>query len=181
MPEDASLIMLNQNLFSRRFQFRLRTLLAMFVVVSIPFGWRAMQLRKEKAAINWVEEMGGEINYGYRPSTTLWEKVKRVWNGRKYAERVYLMYQDVSDITPLSDLKELKVVALNNTTVSDITVLSKLKDLQSVDVSLTNVSMEQVQALQQVLPNCRVNYSFNPPTFWETKFEEIRTSLNRKH
>jgi hypothetical protein len=56
----------------RWFRFRLRTLLVMVTLLSVPLGWVGWELdqrRREKKVIAWVEEMGGTVNFHhYLPS-----------------------------------------------------------------------------------------------------------------
>ena len=170
-----------QNRLRPWLRFRLRTLLIMVAILAIPFGWRAHQIRSEKAAIAWVEELGGEVNYEYRPNETILEKATAAWLGRKKAERIYLSYQKVTDVSPLAKLKEAKLICLQSTQVGDLTPLVNLKQLETLDLTNTQVSPEQVQVLRQELPNCRINYTPSEQlTLWGKLVEDWRISVNRK-
>ena len=49
-----------------RFQFSLRSLLALTVVVAIPFSWLAVEMKKakeQKEAVEWVKRGGGMVWY----------------------------------------------------------------------------------------------------------------------
>jgi hypothetical protein len=49
----------------RWFRFRLRTLLIMVTLLSVPLGWVGWELdqrRREKAVVSWVEEMGRAVS-----------------------------------------------------------------------------------------------------------------------
>ena len=51
----------------RWYQFSLRTLLIVVTLSAIPLGWvgwKLEQARRERAAIAWVEEMGGRVQFG---------------------------------------------------------------------------------------------------------------------
>ena len=67
----------------------------------------------------------------------------------------------VSDLTPLVKLTSLQELYVDNTQVSDLTPLVKLQSLYWLDLSNTPVSEEQVETLQQALPNCEIIWS--PP------------------
>ena len=74
---------------------------------------------------------------------------------------LYLINTQVSDLSPLAELKNLKVLHLiNNTQVSDLSSLAELKNLLQLDLRNTLVSDEQLQRLQQALPNCDISHSF---------------------
>ena len=62
----------------------------------------------------------------------------------------------VSDLSPLAELKNLKVLWLKHTQVSDLTPLAELKNLEWLNLRSTQVSGEQLQKLQQALPNCEI-------------------------
>ncbi|TWT30288.1 hypothetical protein KOR34_48460 [Posidoniimonas corsicana] len=169
------------SLLRRWFRFRLRTLLIAVAVLAIPFGWRAEQARREAAAIAWVEERGGEINYAYRPSGTLLQKAARAWFGAKKVDRVYLMYQDVTDVAPLARFHEATLISLQSTPVSDVSPLASLTNLQTLDLTNTQAPAQQVERLKESIPGCRINY--RPPTelsYWERMVEGWRVSVNRE-
>ena len=50
----------------------------------------------------------------------------------------------------------LKKISLTNTPVNDVSALESLKQLTWVGLFGTPVSDEQVTALQQALPNCKI-------------------------
>jgi hypothetical protein len=136
--------------------------------------------QRENAAIAWVVENGGEINYDYRPNKSLWEKATVNLLGPKKAVRAYLHYQNVSDISPLAVLKDLKLIVLTSTPVSDVTPLANVKGLETLDLINTQVTPEQVENLGKTLPNCRINYSHEPLPLWAKLVEDWRISVNRK-
>ena len=169
---------------SRRWiRFRLRTLLILIALLSVPLGWvgwEVDQRRKEKIAIAWIEELGGSVSSDdYIGERSWWEKTTDKWLG----ERVRMMNfvdTQVSDVSPLAELKNLEFLYLNDTKVSDLSLLAELKNLthlwlgntQVSDLSplaeLKNleflylnglqVSDEQVQELRQALPHCEISF-----------------------
>ncbi len=56
-------------------------------------------------------------------------------------------------------LKKLEKLRLDNTQVSDLSPLAELKNLRSFYLFDTQVSDEQLQELRQALPNCTVYHS----------------------
>jgi len=136
----------------RWLQFSLRTLLIVVTVWSVPLGWvgwRLGEVRRERATITWVEKMGGGVYYqsNYKPDDrSWWEESTDKWFG----ERVRLVgfhyrlmdfrYRQVSDLSPLAELKNLEVLLLHNTQVSDLSPLVELKSLKGLHLQNTQVS-----------------------------------------
>ena len=53
-----------------RFQFSIRSLLVLVVVVALPCNWFMVELRKareQRGAIEWVEKLDGQVSYGRQP------------------------------------------------------------------------------------------------------------------
>ncbi len=167
-----------------RLRFCLRTLLSLLTVIILCLGWplatHRSRLQRENAAIAWVVESGGEVNYEYRPNQSLLDKATVAWYGKKKATRAYLHYQSVTDVSPLTALQDLQLIVLKSTPVADVTPLAKLKNLKTLDLENTKVSSEHVERLRKQLPNCRINYSPEPLTGWQKLVEDWRISLNRK-
>ena len=169
----------------RWFRFRLRTLLIMLTSLSLLLGWVGWEMdqrRKEKVVVAWIEEMGGNVYFPssfFNDERSWWDKTKDKWFG----ERVWMMNfvdTQVSDVSPLAELKNLEFLYLNDTQVSDLSLLAELKNLthlwlgntQVSDLSplaeLKNleflylnglqVSDEQVQELRQALPHCEISF-----------------------
>jgi hypothetical protein len=129
----------------RWFRFSLRTLLILVTVLSLPLGWvgwRLGEVRRERATITWVEEMGGKVDFPSRinpDERSWWEKSTDKWFG----ERVWLvtLYEtQVTDLSPLAELKSLKEIAIGHTQVSDLLPLADLKDLERLYLNNTQVS-----------------------------------------
>jgi Leucine-rich repeat (LRR) protein len=72
---------------------------------------------------------------------------------------VYLDNTQVSNLSPLLDLKNLKYVTLKNTNVSDLSPLGELKNLEELWLIGTQASEEQLEELRLALPNCEIRMS----------------------
>ena len=122
------------------FQFRLRNLLALIAIASGVLGWFVFELDQrqgEKQAIAWVEEMGGQVIS--HPEISWWEKTKDKWFG-EIVRAVAISNTQVSDISPVAELKNLKFLSLNGTHVSNLSPLAELKKLETLGLTVTQVS-----------------------------------------
>ena len=94
----------------RWFQLRLRTLLVLVTLASVPLswvGWELDQRRREKQAIAWVEEMGGTVIL-------------------KNPNILSLAGTKVRDLSPLAELKKLECLSFDRAPVSDLSPLCLL-------------------------------------------------------
>ena len=114
----------------RWFQLRLRTLLALVTLASVPLGWVGWELdqrRREKVAIAWVEEMGGSVSFGSVEiggflssglETSWWKKTKDTLFGESV--RYFNLHNtEVSDLSPLADMMKLQRLYLDGTKVTE--------------------------------------------------------------
>ena len=56
-------------IFHWRFQFSIRSLLVLVVVVAVPFSWLAVEMKKsrrEREAVEALEKLGAEVSYDYQ-------------------------------------------------------------------------------------------------------------------
>ena len=67
-----------------------------------------------------------------------------------------LIETPVSDLTPLANLTNLKILELGQTQVTDLSPLANLTKLTWVDLSDTETTDEEVAKLQKAFPNCRI-------------------------
>ena len=101
-----------------------------------------------------------ERNFGVRPEWhfRFWRKELRWLAGLENLERLGLGNTQVSDLAPLAELENLKRLTFEDTQVTDIAPLAGLENLEWLSLYDTQVSPEQVQALRQALPNCRIGH-----------------------
>ena len=126
----------------RWLQFSLRTLLILVTVSAVPLcwvAWKLQQRQRERATIAWVEKMGGRVNFKAVQETSWWQKWTAKWIGVN-VRRIYLPNTQVSDLSPLAELKKLESLVLNNTQVSDLSPLAELKNLKKLRLRNTQVS-----------------------------------------
>ncbi len=126
----------------RWFRFRLRTLLVVLTMLSVPLGWVGWELdqrRREKTAIAWIEEMGGNASLEGSDRSTSWEKTKDKWFGVTVLH-ANLNSTQVSDLSPLTDLNNLEVLNFNSTHVIDLSALTDLSNLEVLNFNSTQVS-----------------------------------------
>ncbi len=64
----------------------------------------------------------------------------------------------LNDLGSLQNLSTLENLNANETSVSDLTPLRECKNLTSLDVRRTKVNPSQVAALQNALPNCKIEW-----------------------
>ena len=126
----------------RWLRFSLRTLLILVTVLSVPLGWvgwRLGQIRREQATIAWIEERGGEVSFQYGTDKSWWEKTTDKWFGERRVRSVSLHNKQVSDVSPLMELKNPTFLNLGSTHVSDLSPLAELKNPAYLDFQNTQV------------------------------------------
>ena len=63
----------------------------------------------------------------------------------------------MTDVSALASLTNLTTLFLNSTQVSDVRSLASLTNLTWLYLDSTKVSAEQVKALQEKLPQCKIS------------------------
>jgi Leucine-rich repeat (LRR) protein len=74
--------------------------------------------------------------------------------GLKNLQELYLNCPAVRDLTPLDGLEKLQRLVLNSVGATDITPVAGLKSLNELDLINTAFSDDQIESLQEALPNC---------------------------
>ena len=62
----------------------------------------------------------------------------------------------VDDLSPLSQLSDLRSLSLNRTNVSDLTPLEDLANLRILELKDTRVTHDDIAELQEALPDCTI-------------------------
>jgi len=71
-------------------------------------------------------------------------------------KKLRLAGTNVSDLSPLAGLRDLEILDLTGTPVSDVSTLLELKKLKQLDLTDTQVGEEDLRALAEALPNCKI-------------------------
>ena len=137
----------------RWLKLSLRTLLILLTIGCIWLGWTVNRARQQRAAVEWVTEIGGKIYYdfetdqdGYpsrkpgRPPGPAW---LRDWVGVDYLATVegvaFSSTNRLDDISPLGTLVRLRYLHLDRTNVGNIEPLASLTQLASLSLERTKV------------------------------------------
>ncbi len=151
----------------RRFQYSLRTLLLVMLLVSIGMSWFAIKMqkaRKQKAAVEAIKKLGGEVTYDWTfdksqsgPPGPAW---MRGLLGADFFGRVVIVSLDFTQVTdiglePLEELGQLKGLFLSGTHVTDaglkhISKLNQLQTLSLIGTQVTDGGLEQLKGLNQL-------------------------------
>jgi len=78
--------------------------------------------------------------------------------GLKSLKSLWLDQTKVTDLGPLAGLKNLESLSVSETQIRDLTPLMGLKNLTHLRVTESAVTKDQVEALQKVLPNCKIEH-----------------------
>ena len=148
--------------FRRTFQFSLRTLLVLAVVVALPCSWMAAEIRAartQKKAVEAVAKSEGNIgyNYDYEHMDELREPWDRVWLrerlGRDFLDvPVAAGFRSDEAMEHLSDLNGLTWVALIGMDVTDARLqrLERLPQLRRLDLVNTEISGTGLEHLKRL-------------------------------
>ncbi len=156
--------------FRRRFQFSLRSLLVLVVVVAVPCSWLAVEMKKAKEqgeAVRAVRDLHGSVHYDYEsedPFGTSWPPPGPVWLrnlvGHDVLSDVNWVILEGTNVTDadlyqLNGLPLLRVLNLKGTKVTDAG-LEHLKELRQLRVltldstKVTNAGLECVEGLTEL-------------------------------
>ena len=123
-------------------QFSLRTFLLVLTLVCVWFGWQVNRGNRQRKAVAWVEQMGGFVSYDYEVDD----------EGNAIADTKPTSPEWLRDF-----YDQVVVVDLSGSQVSDLTPLANLKSLQELYLWHTQFSEEQITKLQKALPNCEIH------------------------
>lgn len=133
----------------RWLRFSLRTVLIVLTAFCVWLGWFLFQVEQQRDAVKWILDYGGTVSYdfetddvgkaeGAQPSAPQW-LIDRLgvdfFSSVTHVSDVH--HLQISDITPLAALKNLKVVDLSGTQVSDVTPLLDQTNLDWLNLSDT--------------------------------------------
>lgn len=168
-------------LFRWRFQFSIRSLLVLVVVVAIPCSWLAAEMkraREQREAVAEIEKLNGAVEYDLpqyfdslppppppqRPPEPAW--LLKLLGGDFFGDVVFVGYADEAadaDLVQLKEFKHLQSLYLGGTKVTDaglahITGLTQLQKLSLQNTKVTDVGRGK---LHEALPTCLLYGSFS--------------------
>ena len=141
----------------RWYQYSLRSLVLVMTVVCLWLGYISNEARKQRNAVAWVEEMGGHVEYDYEPLNPIDVKIQ---DGKVYFYEIVPeppgpdWLREWIGIDYFSDVAR---VYLMDTIIKDLSQLESLTNLKLLTLSYPEVSEEEVQKLQEALPNCQID------------------------
>jgi hypothetical protein len=160
-------------LFHWRFQFSIRSLLLLTVVVAIPFSWLAVEMnwaKKQRGMVEPLWKLGGSISYDFETNAsgcTVEEGLLTpppAWIRDKFSNdffgNVTIIALSSSEITDddLNNLEGLKltpILHLYNTQITDaglkhIEELKQLKILNLASNAITDAGLKHLESLEQL-------------------------------
>jgi hypothetical protein len=147
-------------LFRWRFQFSIRSLLVLVLVVAIPCSWVAVEMkeaREQQAAVEEIKKLGGQVQFDYEvrqsgnPLLPPSAPPGPTWLGGLLGEYFFATVVDVSyfgssvsdaGLEDLKGLTQLQGLGLNHTPVTDAGLkhLNGLTRLQCLDLTGTHIT-----------------------------------------
>ena len=161
-------------LFRRRFQYGIRSLLLLTVIIAILCSWftvKMEQARRQREAVAAIGQIGGQVIYDSpvqrrihnRPIGLSTPKWLRNIMGQDFfddVQEVDFNYSQVSDtvLVNVEGLQKMKWISLYNNQVTDKMLIHfyGLKNLETVVLRHTSVSKEGEKKLKETLPNVKV-------------------------
>jgi hypothetical protein len=161
------------SVFQWRFQFGIRSLLVLTVVVAIPSSWMAVEMeraKRQKEALAAIEEAGGSVGYefytppsGGNPRGPAW--LRTPLGNDFFNDPVGASLIDDTEMERLKDLPQLQLLLLDHSRITDagLASLAELSELQSLlldKTPITDAGLEHLAGLSQLqslsLDNTRV-------------------------
>ena len=165
----------------RRFQFSIRSLLVLTVVVAIPCSWLAMEMnkaRKQREVVEGVEKLGGAVSYGYQtgeyaiyyPGPPILEWPSSLLGEDFFSDVVAVSYQNSTlwndAFDRVRELQSVTDLTLHGRQITDseLEQLSGLTRLRVLTLNATSVTDASVRHLNG-LKNLRyLGFDFSPVT-----------------
>jgi len=141
--------------FRRRFQYSLRSLLLLTLLVSIGMSWIATAMqraKRQREVAQAIEKMNGRVwwDYAFRHEAGFLSEVTYVdFSGEHVSNEA---------LQKLHELPHLGRLNCNNSDIADpqLKYLEGLTQLQWLELETAGVTDEAAKELQQSLPNCWV-------------------------
>ena len=149
--------------------FRLKTLLAAVVCLSLVFGWCTHYRATQRSIAEYARNRGGDVSfdtdYGWMANDPAYESVgnylwrKTLMTFLPSVEELVLPEATDDDIQVISQCWRLRYLALDKSHVTDRSVvfLERMHSLRHLIIQSNGVSAESAGHLQQALPECKVS------------------------
>ncbi len=166
---------LKKSKWTRWFRFNLRTFLVVVALFSAFIGWYLYRVQQQRRAVQWIENAQGEVWYNYQlqsvdsvanqSAVSAWPGWLVELLGIDFFERVVMarIYYapEVSGISQLKGLPNLKSLTLSCISASDLSVIKQLTELEELHLrgeSFSDLSpLSNASSLQSlVLVNTKV-------------------------
>ncbi len=163
-----------------RFQFSLRTILAVVLVLSLALSWFAVKtqrIKRQKEAADAIQRQGGLVRYEWdvftpyersvielrEPST--FTRILRANLDAEFSDVVMaklwkpeVRESDFGILEEFPNLRSLQITSQEDTPLTDIEVshIGVLRELRVLMLTRTSITPTQTKQLQAALPNCSI-------------------------
>ena len=152
----------------RWLRLSLRTLLVLLTIGCVWLGLFANQVRQQRQVIHWITNLGGAVVYydyqldercmpvrSVKPPAPIWLCEMVGVDCFANVAHVNISSDQLTDVTPLTKLTNLRVLELKSPHAVDVTPLTELRTLEWLLVDV-NVNGQDFRMLKEALPRCRV-------------------------
>ena len=137
----------------RWFQYSLRTLLVLMLLVCIGTGWIAMklqQVRRERAAVAAIERLGGEVGTWSRPNAWL----RKLLGDNFFVHPVYVAFENDASMEYLHELPQLERLhagsQVTDAGLAHLKHVPQLRHLYIAGSQITDAGLEHLKGLAQL-------------------------------
>jgi hypothetical protein len=141
-------------LFRLRFQFSIRSLLVLVVVVALPFSWLAADMKKVRDQHTMIRRLGGKapqvVDYAGPPEPA-W--LRKLLGKEFFTDVTWLIFHDGkiqdSDLTGLAEFDRLDILQLESQPITGaglkhLNGLSQLRELSLTDTQISDAGLEPI-------------------------------------
>ena len=151
-----------------RFQFSLRALCLTTAFLAVLLGLYVNSARQQSRGVTWVLSEGGHVSYAYekpladgtcpKPPGPEWLRRKLGIDYFSSVTGVILDRDEIDDLEPLTDLANLRSLALMNYVLpqTDFSPLQRLKHLETLQLGYTGINSAHSLKIGQMLPDCKI-------------------------
>jgi hypothetical protein len=151
--------------FRWRFQFSIRSLLVLVVVIAVPCSWMAAEMKKAREQAEAINKLDAIVIYGDAgdssataapPRGTVW--LRTLLGNEFFYDAVRVDLNSDTRMDRLKELAQLHILILSGDDVTDAGLqhLEGLTQVRKLALVGTKVTNEGVKKLQRALPNCEI-------------------------